>query len=101
MKINPLKVLKLLLATFQSLKIEGSPINHNEIELKKHIKDILFNAMNDFNGTEMTVEYPLNIQELYKDVEAQIVEDDTLCTITNPLRSPTNECVQDNEDLSK
>ena len=56
--------------------------------------------MNDFNGIEMTIENSLNFQETYKDLEAQIVDDDILHTIPDPPRSPTNECTQDNEDLS-
>ena len=82
------------------MKIEESPINHNEIESKEHIEDVFFNAMNDFNGMEMTIENSLNFQETYKDVEAQIVEDDILHTLPDPPRSSANVCIQDNENLS-
>ena len=50
MKIDPLNVLYFLLVTVENTE---SPMNYNEIKLRGHFEDILFNEMNDFNGMEL------------------------------------------------
>lgn len=100
MKVNPLNVINLLLATFQSLKIPESPINNNEIELKNQIEHILYDAMNEFNDLEMSIDETLDFQEPFKDVDPQIVEDEVTHTLPDSPYFPTDECVADEEDLS-
>ena len=35
-------------------------MNYNEIELREHFEDILFNEINDFNGMNLRVAESLN-----------------------------------------
>ena len=100
MKVNPLNVVNLLLATFQSLKIEDSSINHKEIELKGHIESILLHAMNEFSDVEMIIEESLDFQEQYKHVDAEIVEDVIQHTIPQSPSAPTEKCTEDIEEVS-
>lgn len=100
MIVNPINVINLLLVTFQSLKIEETPVNHKEIELKEQIGSILLASMNEFNGVEMMVEESLDFQEPYKDTNVQIIEDNVMHTLPDEPVPPTTECTKDEEELS-
>ena len=100
MKVNPLNVINLLLATFQTLNIKETPTNVKEIELKEHFEAILLDAMEEFNGVEMIIEESLDFQEPFKNLDAQIIEDDVQHHIPDSPFSPTDRCTQDEEELS-
>lgn len=100
MKVNPLNVINLLLATFQTLNIKETPINMREIEMKEHFEAILLDAMEEFNGVEMMVEESLDFQEPFKNSDAQIIEDDVQHHIPDPAFSPTDRCTKDEEEIS-
>lgn len=100
MKINPINVINLLLTAFQSLNIQESQVNFKEIEVAKKIETILLDAMNDFNGVEIITDETLDFQEPFKDMEAEIVEDEILHHFPDLPFSPTNECTKDEEDIS-
>lgn len=41
MKVNPMDVIKLLLATFEAMNIIETPINNAEIEVKQNFEKVL------------------------------------------------------------
>ena len=100
MKINPLNVVNLLLAYFQTLEIPNSVTNYKEIQLSEKLKQILIDATNDFNEVDMIVEETLDFQEEYKDCDAKIVEDEVQHHFPDPDYAPTNQCTKDTEDIS-
>lgn len=75
MKVNPINVIKLLLATFEAMNIAQTPVNNAEIELAENFEKILTDSMQDFNGVEMIEEETLDFQEPFKQYEANAVED--------------------------
>lgn len=77
MEVNPINVIKLLLATFEAMNIAQSPVNNAEIQLTENFERILIDSMQDYNGVEMIQEETLDFQEPYKQYEA-IAVDDTL-----------------------
>lgn len=85
MKINPLNVVNLLLAYFQTTGIPNSVTNYKEIELSEKLKQILIDAANDFNEVDMIVEDTLDFQEEYKDCDAKIIEDEVHHHFLNPM----------------
>lgn len=99
MKINPLNVINLLLAYFQTLNIPDSVTNDHEIQLAERMKSILIDFTYDFNDVEMITEESLDFQEPYKEHYAKIVEDDVQHHLSEPYEVPTNECTNDNEEV--
>lgn len=75
MKVNPINVIKLLLATFEAMDISQTPVNNAEIELADSFEQILISSMQDYNGVEMIEEETLAFQEPFKQYEANAVED--------------------------
>lgn len=75
MKVNPINVIKLLLATFEAMNIAQTPINNAEIELNKNFEKILHDSMQNYNELEMIQEETLDFQEPFKECEAYAVED--------------------------
>lgn len=100
MKVNPLNVVRLLLAHFQVLNIPETPINNDEIQLKESIENILTNAMQDFLGVETIVEDSLYFQEPYKDWDMKTVEDEEWASAINDPVLPPHVCTTDDEPLS-
>lgn len=96
MIVNPINVINLLLASFQMLNLENTPITQQEIDLKNSIEKILIDAMKEFNDIEIIEDDTLDFQEPYKDVQMQVVEDnEKLWTIDEDLQ----QCTSDNEEL--
>lgn len=75
MKVNPINVIKLLLATFQAMNIAQTPINNAEIELKENFEKVLIDCMEDYNGIEIVEEESLDFQEPFKPYEVNAIED--------------------------
>ncbi|XP_015595132.1 uncharacterized protein LOC107274028 [Cephus cinctus] len=100
MKINPLNVVNLLLAYFQTLQIPNSVTNYKEIELSEKLKQILIDAANDFNEVDTIFEDTLDFEEEYKDCDAEIVEDEVQHHFPDPDVAPTNQCTKDTEDIN-
>lgn len=100
MRINPLNVVNLLLAYFQTLNIPKSETNYKEIQLSERILSILIDSMNEFNGIDMIVEDTLDFQEDYKAHDVQIVEDEVNHHIPDFPEVPTDQCTEDREDVS-
>lgn len=75
MKVNPINVIKLLLATFEAMNIAETPVNNAEIELTENFENVLIDFMQNYNGMEMIQEETLDFQEPFKQYEANAVED--------------------------
>lgn len=97
-KVNPINVINLLLATFQMLNLPESPVNYKEIELAEKLESILRDSMKEFHDVEIMVLDSLEFQEPYKDIEAQIIEDEMLHTIPDSPKPPTDQCIDDDDD---
>lgn len=100
MRVNPLNVINLLLAYFQTLEIPNSSTNYKEIQLSERIKSILLDTLDDFNDVDMVVEESLNFQEPYKDQSARIVEDEVQHHFPDDEEAPTNQCTSNDEPIS-
>ncbi|XP_015592407.1 uncharacterized protein LOC107272696 [Cephus cinctus] len=100
MKINPLNVVNLLLAYFQTLQIPNSVTNYKEIELSEKLKQILIDAANDFNEVDTIFEDTLDFEEEYKDCDAEIVEDEVQHHFPDPDVALTNQCTKGTEDIN-
>lgn len=97
-KVNPINVINLVLATFQTLNLPESPVIYKEIELAEKFVSILKDSMKEFHDVEIMVLDSLEFQEPYKDIEAQIIEDEILHTIPNFPKPPTDQCTHDDDD---
>lgn len=100
MKVNPINVIRLLLATFEAMNVPETPINHEEIQLKEKFEIILLNAMNEYSGVEAIEENTLYFEEPYKDWEMEIVEDDEYAPEFHIQERSPDVCTSDDEDLS-
>lgn len=100
MKINPLNVINLLLAYFQTLQIPNSDINYKEVQLSEKIKHILIDSSSDFNDVEVIDGESLDFQEEYKDHSAKIIEDEVRHHIPDPPEAPTDHCTVDDEQVN-
>lgn len=78
MKVNPINVINLLLATFSGLQIPESPVNKVEMDLAEKFEKILYSSMNDVNAIEAVEEETLDFQEQFKNFEVKAIEDDTV-----------------------
>jgi len=77
MIINPLNVVRLLLAPISSVYLTETPVTEVERELKEHIQKLLFDSIFHYNGLEkITEEIYLDYQESYKLHNSEIIEDD-------------------------
>lgn len=92
-----MNVINLLLIAFQSMNLENTPVNEEEITLKNSIEKILLNAMNEFNNIEIIDDSTLDFEEPYKDVNMEIVEDDGKDWA---YYDDLGQCTQDEEGLS-
>lgn len=99
MRVNPLNVINLLLAYFQTLQIQDSVTNHKEIELSETIKQILIDSAKELNDIEMIVEDTLDFQEEYKDYDAKFVEDQELHHFSHAFEAPTDHCTYDIQEV--
>ena len=54
-KENPIKVINLLLATFQTLNLPESPVNYKETELAEKLESIWRDSMKEFHDVEVMV----------------------------------------------
>lgn len=54
MKVNPINVIKLLLATFEAMNILETPINNAEIEVKQNFEKVLIDYMNDYKELKLS-----------------------------------------------
>jgi len=97
MRINPLNVLNLLLAYFQTLNIPNSESNRKEIQLFEKVKQILIDATDGFHEFDMIVEDTLYFQEEFKDHDAKIVEDEVQHHFPDDIEAPTNQCTEDDD----
>lgn len=100
MKINPLNVINMLLAYFQTLSIPESPINIKEIELKDHFQSILLDLLQSSDSIDMITEESLAFQEEFKEPNAHIIEDIELHTLPVEPEFPTDKCTKQDEPLS-
>lgn len=75
MKVNPVNVIRLLMATFEVLNLAETPVNNEERELADTFERILVQSMEEYNGVEMIEETSLDFQEPYKDIEMTAIED--------------------------
>jgi len=66
MIINPLNVVRLLLASLSSIHLTETPVTEAEIELKEDIQKLLLDSIFHYNGLEVTEEICLDYQEPYK-----------------------------------
>jgi len=76
MIINPLNVVRLLLASISSLYLTETPVTEAEIELKENIQKLLQNSIFHYNGLKIIKETYLDYQEPYKLHNSEIIEDD-------------------------
>jgi len=65
MIINPFNVVRLLLASINSIHLTETLITEAEIELKEHIQKLLLDSIFHYNELEITEEIYLDYQELY------------------------------------
>ncbi|XP_046611010.1 uncharacterized protein LOC124300723 [Neodiprion virginianus] len=100
MKINPLNVIRMLLATFEVMRLPDSPVNNDEIQLKANFENILLSAVNEYSGFEMVEENSLHFEEPFKDWEMEIVEDKEWANALYESELSPDTCTRDNEDLS-
>lgn len=56
MIINPLNVVRLLLASISSVYLTETPVTEAEIELKEHIQKLLLDIIFRYNGLKITEE---------------------------------------------
>lgn len=75
MQVNPINVLNLLLAVFQSMNIPQTPVSSEEIELAAGLENVLKEAMNDFLNIEYIHEDGLGFQEEFRDWAYIAVDD--------------------------
>lgn len=75
MKVNPINVIKILLATFEAMNIAQTPVNNAELELADKFETILINTMQNYNEVEMIEEETLDFQEPFRQYDATAVED--------------------------
>lgn len=97
MHVNPINVINLLLIAFQSMNLENTPVNEEEMALKNTIEKMLLDAMNEFHNIEVIEENTLDFEEPYKDVNMEIVEDDDKEWTYN---DDLGQCIKDEEYLS-
>jgi hypothetical protein len=95
MKVNPINVINLLLATFSGLQIPESPVNKVEMDLAEKFKKILYSSMNDVNAIETIEEETLDFQEQFQNFEVQAIEDDPVFK-----EKDYDVCSHDDEELS-
>lgn len=76
MIVNPINVINLLLATFQTMYLPETDVNRQEILLKESIQKILMDSIYDFNTFEITEESTLHFQEPFKEGESEYVDDE-------------------------
>lgn len=100
MKINPLNVLNLLMAFFQTMEFEKTPITVKEYEMFDHFKKILLDSVEEFNELDVMTEESLDFREEFKEHNARIIEDIDLHTLPEDPEPPTNECIKDDEPVS-
>lgn len=74
MRINPINVIKLLLATFEVMNLVETPVNNEERELANNFERILM-EMEEYNNIEMIEDTSLDFQEPYKDIDMIPIED--------------------------
>lgn len=98
MKVNPLNVIRLLLATFEAMNIAETPINDAEIQLKEQFEKVLINCMEDFNGIEVMEDETLDFQEPFKQYAVNAIEDTALST--DVADSNSDSCSADEEELN-
>lgn len=98
MKVNPINVIKLLLATFEAMNIPETPINNAEIEVKENFEKVLIDCIDDYNGVEIIEEQSLDFQEPFKQNDINAIEDTLWQHDEGPVYSDT--CSEDEEDLS-
>lgn len=97
-RVNPINVINLLFAAFQPLNIPESSVNYLEIDLAEKIQSIMSDSMKELCDIEMLEVDSLDFQEPYKDVAAQVIEDEILHTSPDSPKFPTNQCTEDNND---
>lgn len=100
MKINPLNVIRMLLATFEVMHLPDSPVNNDEIQLKENFENILLTAMNEYSGFETVEENSLHFEEPFKDWEMEIVEDKEWSNALHEPEFSPDTCTRDDEGLS-
>lgn len=75
MFVNPMNVLNLLLATFQTMYLPTTEVNRQEIILKESIQKILLDSIWDFNTLEVSEESTLGFVDDFSGTDAEYVED--------------------------
>ena len=100
MKFNSINIINLLMAYFQVLNIEQTPINIKEHEIYEQFKMILLDLMETSNELYILMEETLDFQENFKNTNACIIEDIDLHSIPDYPEPPTDQCVEDYESFS-
>ncbi|KYN29333.1 hypothetical protein ALC57_01226 [Trachymyrmex cornetzi] len=98
MIINPLNVVRLLLAPVSSIYLTKTPVTEAEIELKENIQKLLLDSIFHYNGLKVTEETYLNYQEPYKLHNSEIIEDDEEAWSEDNLNSHP-QCSNDDADF--
>lgn len=96
MKVNPINVIRLLMATFEVFNLAETPVNNEERELADNFQKILIQSMEEYNGVEMIEETSLDFEEPYKDIEITAIEDQLFQP--HPKES-SDSCSEDDEPI--
>ncbi|XP_076634339.1 uncharacterized protein LOC143348226 [Colletes latitarsis] len=76
MIINPMNVINLLLATFQTMYLMDTPVTRKEVQLKEIIQKMLLDSMFEFNEIEVSKEWSLDFLDQFKECEVEAVDED-------------------------
>ena len=76
MIINPLDIINLLLATFQSMYLADTPVIREEVEIKEVMENILLDCIFQYHTVETLEPSSLDFEEPFNDYQAEAIEDD-------------------------
>ena len=97
MIINPLNVIDLLSATFQSMYLTFTPVIIEEVEIKEIIQKILLDCIFQYHTVESLEDSSFDFQELFNDYQNEAIEDDHDGRWTDD--EPVKVCLAHDDDI--
>ena len=76
MIINPLNVINLLLATFQSMYLADTSVIREEVEIKEVMEKIILDCIFRYHTVETLEHCSLDFEESFNDFQVEAIEDD-------------------------
>ena len=96
MIINPLNVINLLSATFQSMYLADTPVIREEVEIKEVIQKILLNCIFQYHTLETLEHSLLDFEEPLNNYQAEAIEDDDARWADD---EPVDVCLAHDDDI--